>query len=43
MLSKLGQNSGQTSRNGDEKKKKSKYKLRPKLGDVCWNYDEKRY
>lgn len=35
LLSKLGQNGDQASRDGSEKKKKSKQKLRLKLENVC--------
>ena len=45
LLSKLGQNSGQTSGDGSEKKKKkkSKQKLRLKPENVCQDYGGKKY
>ena len=43
LLSKLGQNSGQISEDGDEKKKKSKHKLRLNLEDICWNCSRNKH
>lgn len=43
LLSKLGQNGDQASRDGSEKKKKSKQKLRLKLENVCQNCGGKKY
>ena len=43
LLSKLGQNGDQASRDDSEKKKKSKQKLRLKLENVCQNCGGKKY